>query len=439
MVCYGFQNVVKYMVQIDSVGTAPTPDTFKWSDTGGAVWNATGVPILGWSNVLGIQWQNLDNGVQISFDNQNGHVLNDNWVFYAGDGVFLGQRLIYYYKNYGGSDLAMHSFHPGSPQQNVDQSLVSEVPEWNEAMRNTAYSYFRLTYVSGAWNSIPDATVVLKGKKLYDPRSGVTQFSRNPALVWLDFLTNMRYGLGVPQSMVNMQSVISAANWCDSNGYNFDGTLMDRTDFLTNFINIMMNFRAFTIWSEGIYYLKIFTDDAPVMALTSADIEIDPAAFTLNVPGVPETPNVARLTFVDKTQNYTNSYVTLQDLQAISLAGQALGISAEPRELDLALVGTTDISQAQKLAKYALLRNEINMEVTLSAHPRCFALDPGDMVTVTHEFPNWNAKKLRVKNVGYLQDGRIALTLMDENSAMYDPTLGPAFVVGEQEPWTGSG
>ena len=400
--CYGYSTSTKYRVQIDATGT---PDTFKWSKDGGNTWSATGVVITG-------GWQTLNNGVQISFDSTTGHALSDYWDFWAGDGVWAGERLIYYYKNYGGNDLIYHSLHPGTAGQTVDSALQAEVPEWNEVMPYTAYSYFRLTYDANAWQGIPDFTALLKGKKLYDPRNGMTAFSRNPALVWLDFLTSVRYGLGVPISTVNLQSVMSAANWCDANNYFFDGAIMDRQAFIDNFEELMMNFRAFTVYSEGIYYLKIFTYDAPVMALTASDIEISPESFTINKAGIPDTPNAAKVTFTDASNNYTAQYTQAQDLTQI-------GYDADPRVKEVLLKGTTSLAQAASLAKYCLLRNEFNTEYVLVAHPRCYVLEPGDMITVTHEFPNWNNKLVRVKEVTYPASGMITLTLMDEDSSIY--------------------
>ena len=64
-----------YRIQIDGVGS---PNTFKWSDTGGSSWNATGVPIT-------TEWQDLNNGVKIEFSAFTGGVLNDRWDFIAKD------------------------------------------------------------------------------------------------------------------------------------------------------------------------------------------------------------------------------------------------------------------------------------------------------------------------------------------------------------------
>jgi len=64
-------DAVNYKVEIDGVGT---PDTFKWSDSGGATWNATLVAITGSD-------QPLNNGVVIIFGATTGHTLGDYWTW----------------------------------------------------------------------------------------------------------------------------------------------------------------------------------------------------------------------------------------------------------------------------------------------------------------------------------------------------------------------
>lgn len=65
--------VINFKAEIDAEGT---PDTFKWSDTGGATWNAEGVAITGAA-------QTLSNGVTITFAATTGHTLADYWTFAA--------------------------------------------------------------------------------------------------------------------------------------------------------------------------------------------------------------------------------------------------------------------------------------------------------------------------------------------------------------------
>jgi len=64
-------SALNYKVQIDGTGT---PNTFKWSDNGGASWNATGVPITGGA-------QTLNDGVTVTFGATTGHTSGDYWTF----------------------------------------------------------------------------------------------------------------------------------------------------------------------------------------------------------------------------------------------------------------------------------------------------------------------------------------------------------------------
>lgn len=59
----------RYLIQIDGVA----PDTFRWSDNGGAVWTA-GVAITGAAQLL-------SNGISVTFGAILGHTLNDLWAF----------------------------------------------------------------------------------------------------------------------------------------------------------------------------------------------------------------------------------------------------------------------------------------------------------------------------------------------------------------------
>lgn len=70
----------EYRVEIDGTGS---PDTFRWSDDGGATWDATGVSITGSD-------QTLNNGVTIRFTATTGHTSADRWDFGAGMRLSVG-------------------------------------------------------------------------------------------------------------------------------------------------------------------------------------------------------------------------------------------------------------------------------------------------------------------------------------------------------------
>jgi len=61
---------ISFKIEIDSEGAT---DTFKWSDDGGATWNATLVAITGGA-------QALSNGVSVTFTATTGHTAGDYWT-----------------------------------------------------------------------------------------------------------------------------------------------------------------------------------------------------------------------------------------------------------------------------------------------------------------------------------------------------------------------
>ena len=122
--------------------------------------------------------------------------------------------------------------HHGASDQTVDPMLLASVPEVitsNHRLRGIAYIAASYEYSNeGQFRSIPQLTVVVKGKKLYDPRKdgsitggsgshrydtpSTFEWSDNAALCLLDYLREDEYGKGLASSSINLQSFQTAAN-----------------------------------------------------------------------------------------------------------------------------------------------------------------------------------------------------------------------------------
>jgi hypothetical protein len=107
--------------------------------------------------------------------------------------------------------------HLGAPGQTADTSLMSEVPaKWpaTATLSGFTYTVIRLDLRQAEFqNGLPDINVLMKGRKLYDPRTGLTQWSSNPALATLDYLTSEMCGVDIED--IPIASYIAAANDCD--------------------------------------------------------------------------------------------------------------------------------------------------------------------------------------------------------------------------------
>ena len=120
-----------------------------------------------------------------------------------------------------------------SNSQFVDWELFQSFPtQCDSWFRGAGIAYTAATYDWGDgkfWSArgVPQLTVDLFGKKVYDPRrdtsaganptSSTYAFqSSNPALCWADFKTNTLYGRAVPTAEIDYTAVVTAANVCDT-------------------------------------------------------------------------------------------------------------------------------------------------------------------------------------------------------------------------------
>ena len=58
---------------------------------------------------------------------------------------------------------------------------------------------------------------MIRGKKVLDVRDSSTVYSKNPALILYDYLTDTKLGLGVATSNMDSTSFTTMANLCDEN------------------------------------------------------------------------------------------------------------------------------------------------------------------------------------------------------------------------------
>lgn len=108
--------------------------------------------------------------------------------------------------------------HLGSPTQNADSDLVSEVSDWtsDHKLSEIAYIYVRYEFNRDVFpNGIPNVSAYVRGKKLYDPRTDTTEYSANAALIARDYLTDTKIGFEVPSTRIDTTSLTSSANNCD--------------------------------------------------------------------------------------------------------------------------------------------------------------------------------------------------------------------------------
>ena len=148
--------------------------------------------------------------------------------------------------------------------------------------RGLAYIVFFMRFNVDLWRGIPDITALIKGNKLYDPRTSTwvfpnyaTRTGANPALVILDYLTSKRYGGGVPYAardggaldFIDEQSFIDAANYCEQqvsippsgteDRFGFNGAVDPSVLVGENLADMLATCRGQLIWQAGKYKMII--------------------------------------------------------------------------------------------------------------------------------------------------------------------------------------
>jgi hypothetical protein len=119
------------------------------------------------------------------------------------------------------------NLHHGAASQTADPMLVASMSNWTTAHKLDGVCYIAAHYgydKEGIWSGVPQLTVQVKGKKVFDPRdSGQTfgtvstyEWSDNPSLCFLDYITNTEYGKGLPIAKVNTSTFSTAANTADT-------------------------------------------------------------------------------------------------------------------------------------------------------------------------------------------------------------------------------
>jgi hypothetical protein len=117
--------------------------------------------------------------------------------------------------------------------------------------------------------------------------------------------------------------------------------------------------------------------------------------------------------YINSDNEYADDEYVLADSVAIAADG-------DYREKDISVPGMVVTANVRKMANYFLERLRINKNASLTMGSRGMALEPEDLVTLTHSRPGWDEKLLRVTQPSISQNGEVGLTLEEEDDAMYD-------------------
>lgn len=323
----------------------------------------------------------------------------------------------------------------GDDQTAIAQAVIDLATNslWtaNHRGRAIAHAYIKLLWDPNLFGEgLPEMSFLVKGKKLYDPRTETTAWSANSALCIYDFLLDPIHGLGnrVDASMLNLASFEAAADVCDEDVDLAGGGAENRYEFHMRFesgedkqaiLDEMLASCSGRLYeSQGKYKLKVGKYYSPTVTLTASDIR---GTLTYNEHmDSGDIFNGVRGTHTSAADDYkVKDYPSLLDPDAVTEDG---GI---PIYAEIDYPGVVSGAQCQRLALIALKKVRYQREVSAPFSPRkAFALEEGDVVNFTLDALNLELTPFEVDDraLVYQSDGTFAvdLVLQEINEAVFD-------------------
>ena len=363
-----------------------------------------------------------------------GHEVDSFVTFYANDEALTvnGIGIVTAPANYANKMRILTG--SGADNQLANAALLSESAHWTNSctLSGIAYIYARFEYNQDAYpNGVPSITAVVKGKKLYDPRTGATEWSSNPALCIRDYLKSS-YGLAEDDSKIDDDAIISAANICDqtvtndatastptSTRYTCNGSFTTQVTPYDTFTNLVSAMGGKIWYGQGKWRIKPAYWTAPVMDINNDD-------FRSGI-GV-STRHSRRDNFNTLSGTFRGSESDWQvtDYPSVTNAAFLTADNGEESVADVPLTFTAFSLEASRLGLIALEANRQQLTVSASFGLRTLELEIGDNVRITNTRFGWDNKEFEVQSWSFgltdALDLQVDMVLRETAEAIYDQT-----------------
>ena len=321
--------------------------------------------------------------------------------------------------------------HTGADNQAYD-SLLAEANGWTTAhkLSGVAYLAIRLKWDQDAFSGIPEITALVRGKKVYDPRSPSANnaYSANPALCIRDYLTNARYGKGLPASAIDDTAFSAAATDCDQSVTFYSGgpsgqkifqthaVLQTDETLFSNIKTMLQGCRGFLPYTQGTYGLKIDKSGSSVYAFDKETI----------IGGISIKGEEKKDKFNRMIVKFPNSELDYQPDQAVwpdaGSTEETTFLSEDNGTLlveNMDLETVTNFYVARDLARVMLKRSRSAIRASFTATSESIQLSVGDIVTVTHPTPAWSAKPFQIEEITLNYNGTCDINVVEYDSSIY--------------------
>lgn len=332
----------------------------------------------------------------------------------------------------------------------IDLDLPEEWTAKPRPMRHIGYLWGILAHKQDVFpGGAPTIRATVVGRLVYDPREDVTlggsqqfadentwTYSDNWALCILEYMTNRRYGMGIPLASVDLDSVIAAANVADelvdtsepvdtndlSKGYKtqkryaINGLIESDQPPLDVLASMLAAGAGALVYVDGKYVLKAGTTESASLDLDEDDLRDDADIVIVPKPGRRERINTIKGTFMNAAKNWIgDAFPPVTNTTYLKEDGNTPLVS----ELDLPF--TTDVDMARRLAMIQLKTSRQSIRLKWPCKPVGIRVLPWSVIRITHAQFGWTTKEFRVLDATILGDtGGIDLDLLEYDPDVYE-------------------
>jgi hypothetical protein len=325
-----------------------------------------------------------------------------------------------------------------APATLLNESELTGADELTSAFVGSgiAYLYIRMKYDQSAYpNGIPLFTAVVKGKRVFDPRTSTTGWSDNAALCIRDYLTS---AYGLLDTNIDNTVFSAAANISDElvtlsglgtvKRYTLNGVVTADTAHGDVLSQMVTSCAGTLFWGAGKWKLTVGDYVAPTKTLTLNDLRGAISVQTRN--NLRDQFNIVQGTFINKDERWIT-----EDYPAIVGTAFIAEDNNIPQPLDLELPFTTDSATAQRLAKLTLFRGREQATIFAEFGMNAFDVEVGEIIELDISRYGWSSKEFEV--IGWqlkanedAGDLRVALTLRETSQAAFDWNAEETDIIG---------
>lgn len=309
----------------------------------------------------------------------------------------------------------------GTAGQAADPLLVAAYAAqgvaYADTLPNVAYSVVKVPAAASAgW---PTVQAVVRGLKLYDPRSGLTVYSDCPALALADYQSNTRYGRG---RKLDWASVGALADTNDElvggEKRRIVGVTLSNPGLYRENTEALRTYAG--AWVSGVNPVKLIPDRPRAVdhVITgSGGAGIVEKSMKPKKRGILATPTVVEVRWVD---------TSVTPWAARSAFAYAPGVEAgttQRRLSPVALHGIHRYSQAVREAVERLNHFTLeNLELEFALRDEAMAIEIGDVASLTSQI-GLSDKYIRITGARLVEPGRYRIRAREYDAAAYSDSV----------------